>query len=78
MSIIGEYVTVMKANDPTVTGRRGQVIMETANTVRLASEKGRIALAKEGTVFRVSGSGRFVAGEDIAGRLEDRLRSKKK
>jgi RNase P/RNase MRP subunit p29 len=78
MTIIGEEVAILQAKDPTVTGRKGTAVLETANTVVLLSEKGKFTVEKKGTVFLLSPSGRVAAGEDIAGRLEDRLRSKKR
>ena len=78
MSIIGEDVAVLHARDPTKTGRNGKAVLETANTVVLLSSKGRLTVEKRGTVFLLSPSGRVAAGEDIEGRLEDRLRSRKR
>jgi len=78
MSIIGEEVAVLRASDPTKTGRKGRAVLETANTVVLYSERGKLTIEKKGSVFLLSPSGRVAAGEDIEGRLEDRLRSRKR
>jgi len=78
MSIIGEDVAVLQAKDPTKPGRKGKAVLETANTVVLLSEKGKLTVEKKGTVFLLSPSGRVAAGEDIAGRLEDRLRARRR
>ena len=78
MSIIGEQVAILQARDPTMPGRRGKAVLETANTVVLLSDRGKVVVEKRGTVFLLSPSGRVAAGEDIDGRLEDRLRSRKR
>jgi RNase P/RNase MRP subunit p29 len=78
MNLLGEQVTVVRASDPTKKGRRGKVVLETANTVLLVSDNGRLAVEKKGTTFLLAGSETVVSGEDIAGRLEDRLRSKRR
>jgi len=78
MTIIGEDVAVLHARDPTKTGRKGKAVLETANTVVLMSDKGKLTIEKRGTVFLLSPSGMVAAGEDIEGRLEDRLRSRKR
>jgi len=78
VSIIGEEVAVLHSKDPTLTGRKGKAVLETANTVVLLSAKGGLTVQKKGTVFLLSPSGRVAAGEDIEGRLEDRLRSRKR
>ncbi len=77
MNIIGESVAILNASDPTVAGRSGRVVLETANTLLLRSEGETFRIQKKGTVLQLSGSKEVVAGEDIPGRLEDRLRSKK-
>jgi RNase P/RNase MRP subunit p29 len=78
MNLLGEKVTVVRASDPTKKGRRGEVVLETANTVLMSSGNKRFAVEKKGTTFLIVSSGTEVPGEDIAGRLEDRLRSKRR
>ncbi len=79
MNMIGEAVAVLHARDPTMSGTRGKAVLETANTVVLLSSKGRrLTVQKKGTVFLLSPSGTVVAGDDITGRLEDRLRERKR
>ena len=76
MNIIGERVFVVKSTDPTKVGRGGEVVLETAKTLVLESAGRKISIEKAGTVLQLESSGRNVASEEIAGRLEDRLRSK--
>jgi RNase P/RNase MRP subunit p29 len=72
--IVGEKVTVTKSSDPSVTGRKGEVVLETAKTLRLNSGDKTITIAKAGSVLFLDGSGRVLDGNELAGRLEDRLR----
>ncbi|MDG6898262.1 MAG: ribonuclease P protein subunit [Nitrososphaerota archaeon] len=78
MSLVGEKIRVMKAADPTFAGRRGTVELETANTLLIGSEGKRVTLAKAGSVVVLEGSGKVLSGEEMAGRLEDRLRGQKR
>jgi RNase P/RNase MRP subunit p29 len=73
VNVIGERLKVLSASDPTLTGRTGMVVLETANTVVLDSLGRNLRVPKAGTAFMVLGSGKVVAGKDIAGRLQDRL-----
>ena len=73
MSVIGQDVTVARADDPTKVGRKGVVVLETANTLLLQSGDARCRVEKQGSVFLLGRSGDVVNGDEIAGRLEDRL-----
>ncbi len=74
MNLVGESVAVVSATDSTTVGKSGHVVLETAKTLVLESESRAVRLAKHGTVFQVSGSGAIIAGDDIAGSLEERWR----
>ena len=76
MSLIGEVVTVVESSDPSKKGRRGAVVLETANTLRLQDGPKRLTIEKKGTVLAVEGSEKLASEVDFAGRLEDRLRSR--
>ncbi len=78
MNVIGEFVTIAEASDPGKRGRSGTVVLETANTLRLADDAAGFTVEKKGTVLLVLHSKKVFSGDDIAGRLEDRLRSKKR
>jgi RNase P/RNase MRP subunit p29 len=78
MSMVGEEVTVIDSSDPTNTGRKGEVVLETANTLLLRAAEKTITLPKAGTTFLVTSSKEVVAGADMLGRLEDRLRVRKR
>ncbi len=77
MNVIGERLTVLTSPDPTITGRTGRVLLETANTLLLESGGRMARVAKSGTAFMMLGTGAVLTGEDIAGRLQDRLGRKK-
>jgi len=73
MSVVGSRVTILDSNDPTKRGRRGEVVLETANTILLRTEDGRITVEKAGTVLAVEGNDEPLPGDDLQGRLEDRI-----
>jgi RNase P/RNase MRP subunit p29 len=77
MSVVGEKVTIVGSRDPTKMGRRGEVVFETSKTLVLESDGKRARVEKLGTVLQLDGSRFVIDGADIAGRLEDRLRSKR-
>ncbi|MDG6990111.1 MAG: ribonuclease P protein subunit [Nitrososphaerota archaeon] len=73
MNIIGENVKVLSSPDPTLIGRTGIVVLDTANTLTLSSFGRNFHIAKSGAALMMLGSGKIVTGLDIAGRLQDRL-----
>jgi RNase P/RNase MRP subunit p29 len=78
MNIIGEDVVIIKTSDPTKNGLTGRVVLETANTLLLDSANSRIRVEKKGTGLMLKNSMLMVNDRQIAGRLEDRLRSGKR
>ncbi len=78
MNIVGELVTLVDAADPGNRGRKGRIVLETAKTLRLDAGDRTFTVEKKGTVMLVSRTKKLVSGEDVAGRLEDRLRAKKR
>jgi RNase P/RNase MRP subunit p29 len=76
VNLIGEKLTVLSSSDPTKVGRTGRVMLETANTLLLDSGGKMIRMEKEGSAFRLLGSGKVVTGSEVAGRLQDRLARK--
>ncbi|MDE1853052.1 MAG: ribonuclease P protein subunit [Thaumarchaeota archaeon] len=77
MNVIGERLAVLTAKDPTKTGLRGLVLLETANTLLLGSGGRTLRIEKAGSAFLLLDSGNVLTGSDIAGRMEDRLGRKK-
>jgi len=78
MNIVGEEVVIVKASDPGKRGVTGMVLLETANTILLESKSRRVRVEKKGTDLKLLRSHEFLEGVQIAGRLEDRLRSVKR
>jgi len=76
MSIVGTKAVVVDSKDGTKTGRKGEIVMETANTLLLKTAEGTITIEKAGTVLQVDGDDEPLLGDDILGRLEDRLRGR--
>lgn len=74
MNLIGSNVTVQSCTDPSKRGLSGRVVLETANMLLLDTGKKSVMIEKNGTVL-VKGS-EVITGDEIAGRLEDRLRSR--
>jgi RNase P/RNase MRP subunit p29 len=75
MSVIGENVTILNSSDPTKKGRAGEIVLETSRTLVILQTNGRrISVEKMGTVLEFQNSKKVIGGEEILGRLEDRLR----
>ena len=71
--IIGEDVRVAAARQAVLLGLRGKVVMETMRTLTIRTEsKRKVTLPKEGSAL-VLPSGMVVLGDDLKGRLEDRI-----
>ena len=73
MNVIGERLMVLSAADPTKAGLTGRVLMETLNTLVVASGGRTLRIEKAGSAFKLVDSGKIVTGYDLAGRLQDRL-----
>lgn len=73
MTVIGEEVKLLSASDPTLAGKTGTVVLETARTLVLRSMGRNLRIQKQGTALMLMSTGRIVAGLDIAGRLQDRI-----
>jgi RNase P/RNase MRP subunit p29 len=71
--IIGEDVRVAAARSTVLLGLRGKVVLETMNTITISTDtKRRVTLPKSGSALELEG-GSIVLGDELAGRLEDRL-----
>ena len=78
MNVIGSKLTVVDSTDPTKRGRTGTVVMETMKTLILQAGGRKITVEKTGSAFSVEGSKAHIRGEELAGRLEDRLGGRKR
>lgn len=72
MNVIGKTLTVKHSTDPTIVGRSGQVVLESARTLILDHDGSAFRVEKAGTSFEVLGQTEALNGRDLAGRLEDR------
>ena len=70
--IIGEDVRVAAARDSVLLGVRGKVVLETMHTLTIKTDSRKVVLPKAGSALELS-SGTLVLGEDLEGRLEDRI-----
>jgi len=71
--IIGEDVRVAAARDTVLLGLKGKVVLETMHTLTVRTEaKRKVTLPKEGSALVLS-SGAIILGDDLKGRLEDRI-----
>ena len=73
MNVIGKTVKVLTSPDPSMVGRTGVVLLETANTLLIESGGRSLRLPKSRASFMLTRSGVVFSGSDIAGRLQDRL-----
>jgi RNase P/RNase MRP subunit p29 len=73
MNVIGKTLTVLTSPDPSMVGRTGVALLETANMLLIDSGGKSFRLPKSGASFMLIDSGTVVTGSDIAGRLQDRL-----
>ena len=75
--LVGLDACILLSQDPSLVGRCGRVVEETARTIVLEAEDGRrIRVVKRGSIFafRVGGEWVVVEGELIVGRLDERLK----
>jgi RNase P/RNase MRP subunit p29 len=73
VNVIGERLTVLSASDPTKKGITGRVLLETLNTLVVHSGGRTLRIEKAGSAFSLLDSGKIITGQDLAGRLQDRL-----
>ena len=76
MSVLGTKAIIVDAKDQSVRGRRGEVVLETANTLLIRTTAGTITVEKAGTVLQVEDDDEPLVGDDILGKLEDRIRGR--
>ncbi len=71
--IIGEDVRVAAAKNTVLLGLKGKVVLETMHTLTIRTDaKRKVILPKTGSALELS-SGTIVIGDDLEGRLEDRI-----
>ncbi len=77
MNVIGERLKVLTSPDPSMAGRSGRVLLESANTLLLEDAGRTVRVVKAGAAFMIMGSGKILTGSDLAGRLQDRIGRRK-
>jgi len=71
--IIGEDVRVAGARNSVLLGIRGKVVLETMHTFTIRTgENRKVVLPKIGTALSLA-DGTILLGDDLEGRLEDRI-----
>ena len=73
MNVVGKTVKVLTSPDPSIVGKTGLVLLETANTILIESGGRNLRLPKSSASFMLTHSGVVFSGSEIAGRLQDRL-----
>jgi len=71
--------TVARSSNRFLTGKRGRIIDETRNTLRLSTKKGIVVIPKDVAVFRLDlpdGSIVEVEGRRLVGRPENRMKTR--
>jgi len=77
--LIGLNATIAKSSNRFLTGKRGRIIDETKNTLRLSTKKGILVIPKDIAVFRLDlpdGSIVEVEGTRLVGRPENRMKTR--
>jgi len=77
--LIGLNATVARSSNRFLTGKRGRIIDETRNTLRLSTKKGIVVIPKDVAVFRLDlpdGSIVEVEGTRLVGRPENRMKTR--
>jgi len=73
VNFIGRKVKILVATDPNQVGLSGELVLERSKTLLLESHGRRLTIQKSGTVIELAGGGEIITGEEILGRLEERI-----
>ncbi len=73
MNLIGRRVKILVATDPTQVGLSGELVLERSKTLLLESHGRRLTIQKLGTMIELAGSGEVIRGDEILGRVEERI-----
>ncbi len=77
--IIGKKVKVMDSTDPSHVGIEGTIIDETKNMLVMKCLSRVLTIPKKEVIIKIDiGTPVVVAGRDLVGRPEDRIKRKKK
>ena len=73
MNLIGRTVKILVATDPTQVGLSGELLLERSKTLLLESHGRRLTIQKLGTVIELGARGEVIRGDDVLGRVEERI-----
>ncbi|TLX98239.1 MAG: ribonuclease P protein subunit [Thaumarchaeota archaeon] len=73
VNLIGRRVKILVATDPNQVGLSGELVLERSKTLLLESQGRRLTIQKLGTVIELAGKGEVIRGDDILGRVEERI-----
>jgi len=73
IGLLGKQVAVVQCTDPAMMGLRGTVALESMHMITIVSQTRKVRVAKTGTVLQLQENGKLVMGEEMNGRIEDRL-----
>ena len=73
MNLIGRRVKILVATDPTQVGLSGELVLERSKTLLLESHGRRLTIQKLGTVIELAERGDIIRGDEILGRVEERI-----
>ncbi len=71
--LIGRRVKILVATDPTQVGLSGELVLERSKTLLLESHGRRLTIQKLGTVIELAGSREVIRGDEILGRVDERI-----
>jgi len=66
-------VKILVATDPTQVGLSGELVLERSKTLLLESYGRRLTIQKLGTVIELGARGEVIRGDDVLGRVEERI-----
>jgi len=70
---IGKTVTIVSCSDPRMVGLRGTLALESMHMLTIVSPERKVLVRKTGTVLQLEGNGSLLVGDEMNGRVEDRL-----
>lgn len=73
IDLIGQRVAVLQCSDKGIVGAKGIFALETMKTITIVWGTSKRTVPKVGTVLQLQESGRVIIGDELSGRLEDRL-----
>ena len=73
IGLLGKEILILKCSSPAVVGLKGTLMLESMHMLTMSSGSRTLTMPKKGTVFQLAETGRVVIGEELEGRLTDRL-----